>query len=519
MILRDYQEDAVRATIASYAAGHRRPAMVMATGGGKTPTFSHLVKQAAGYGKPSLVLAHRTELIDQAIDKLKQVAPELRIGRFQGSLKQWRADVVVGSIQTASRPAGLRLLSAAGVGFIVIDECHHAAATSYRTLLTELGAYDAAGPLTLGVTATLGRSDGLALGDVFDDVPYRIGLGDLIRRGYLVPPRGIRIKIADLDLSRTRKLAGDLNSGQLARAMHDALAPAAIVRGWEEHAKGRQTIAFMPSVDLSREQAQAFRDAGHSAAHVDANSADRDAVLEAYRRGEITILCNCGLFTEGTDLPDTSCVILKPTMSAELYQQMVGRGLRLAPGKVDCIIIDPAGVTGRHRLSTIASLDGHGNDDDDEAIPDDLFMYEVDQLAETVDDRSEAPAPPPDGPTGVDGPLQHELIDLFGESHSAWQRTNGGLWFLHTPQAFIYLQPREAGRYDLRWRARGQSANAGAAGTMREGLDLEYAMAAGDEYVASVPMYQLTRDAAYRRSRAGQRADAVAQAEASRILD
>jgi len=518
MILRDYQQEAVEAVIASYAAGNRRPAMVMATGGGKTPTLATLIKQAAVYGRPSLFVAHRRELLKHAADQLQQVAPELRVGLFKGAVKQWRADVVVASIATASRPSGAHpLMKSAGFGFIVIDECHHSAAPSYVKLLTDLGAYEPDGPLVLGVTATLGRSDGLALGDVFDDVPFRIGLADLIRRGYLVPPRGIRIKIADFDLSRTRKVAGDLNAGQVARAMHDALAPAAIVRGWEEHAKGRPTIAFLPSVELSMEQAQAFRDAGHNAVHVDGSTPDdeRDAILDRYRNGEITILTNCSLFTEGTDLPDTSCVILKPTMSAELYQQMVGRGLRLAPGKVDCIIIDPAGVTGRHRLSTIASLDGHETGDDGEDIPDDLFMYEVDDLAEAVDDRSEAPAPP-DAPTGADGPLQHELVDLFGESHSAWQRTEGGLWFLHTPQAFIYLWPVEHGRYHLCWRARDRS---GQSGVMRESLELEYAMAAGDEYVASVPMYQLTRDAAYRRSRAGQRADAVAQAEASRILD
>lgn len=538
MKLRDYQQDFVDAVIASYAAGHRRPAGVMATGGGKTPTFATLIKMAAqsSIARPSLVLAHRTELIAQAAEKLRMVAPELRVGIFQGTSKQWRADVVVASIQTASTPAGLRLLAAAGFGFIVIDECHHSAAPTYVKTLTALGAYADDGPLVLGVTATLGRADGRALGDVFDDVPYRIGLIDLVRRGYLVPPRGVRVRIAGLDMSKMRTVAGDLRGREVAQAMHDALAPAAIARAYLEHAKGRPAIAFLPSVALSQEQAEAFREHGVNAVHIDGTTppAERAAMLDAYRAGDVDVLCNCGLFTEGTDLPTTSCVILgRPTKSGELYQQMVGRGLRLSPGKTDCIVLDVTGVTGRHKLATIASLAGGDAPEDVEAMPDDLLMYE-DDLTATVDDDS-APAGGEDGIPGADGPLEHELVDLFGEQNAAWQRTPGGTWFLTTPPAFVYLSPAEGGLYDLRWRSRSghKNSNGQREGLLHEdSLELGYAMAWGEQYASSVPQWGLERDAAWRSMPAsaaqrrqtgaatrGEAADMLAMRDAARLLD
>src|SRR5690349_21813760 len=334
--------------------GARRIAAVMATGGGKTPTAMTVAEMSLARGRPTLWVAHRTELIDQAIDKAQQVSPGRRIGRMQGRVKQYRAELVVASIQTASTPGSLALLKSRRWGLIIVDETHHIAADTYVRLLRELGAYEPDGPLLLGVTATLDRSDGKALGQIFETVVTpQIGLIDLIKAPapgpYLVPPRGIRVKIAELDLAHVKRTAGDFNSGALGSAMSAAMAPKRTVEAWQEHALGRPTVAFLPTVALSIEQAQTFNDAGVPAVHLDGTTpaADRAEALDRFRRGELVVLCNVGLFTEGTDLPSISCVVLgRPTSSGSLYQQMVGRGLRLHPGKRDCIVLDVTGVTG-----------------------------------------------------------------------------------------------------------------------------------------------------------------------------
>lgn len=521
MILRSYQKEFVAGILAEWQKGHRRVAGVMATGGGKTPTAMHVAEMSLRQGLPVLWIAHRRELVDQAIDKAEQVAPGRRIGRLQGREKQFRADIVIGSVQTASTAGALSLLSARRWGLIVVDETHHIVAPTYLRVLDRLGAMAPDGPLTLGITATLDRSDGMALGQVFESVAEpRIGLIDLIRQGFLVRPRGIRVRIAELDLARVRRTAGDLNAGQLGAAMQAAMAPQRIVEAWEEHARGRPTIAFLPTVEISRQQAAAFREAGHRAVHLDGETPDdvRALELKRFREGEVDILCNVGLFTEGTDLPSVGCVVLgRPTSSASLYQQMVGRGLRLHPGKKDCVILDVTGVTGRHKLATLASLTGA---DVPEDIPDDLLLYEENLAGEDDADGSDVdedkePVPHADGDT------VHELIDLFEQSHSAWLRTRGGTWFLTAGHAgFIYLDELPDDRYRVKWIGHDRTS-----GEIRSDMEIGYAMAAGDEVVAANPIWQADRDAPWRAQRVrggrtrGEVHDEKMIAQASALID
>jgi hypothetical protein len=307
------------------------------------------------------------------------------------------------------------------------------------------------------------------------------------------------VRIAELDLARVKRVAGDFNSGALGAAMSAAMAPQRIVDAWREHAKGRPTVAFLPTVAVSIEQAQAFNDAGAVALHLDGTTpaGEREAALAAFRAGEIEILCNVGLFTEGTDLPSISCVILgRPTSSTSLYQQMVGRGLRLHPGKRDCVILDVTGVTGRHKLATLASLSGAPAD---EEIPDDLLLYEVDDDgAEAPTDRDDSDAGEPEPTEYADGDLAHELVDLFGQSHSTWLRTPGGRWFLTAGNAgYLFLRPRPDDRYDLCAISETQRVPH----LLRADMEIGYAMAAGDEYVAGNPIWMAERNAPWRSQR------------------
>lgn len=523
MKLRSYQEEFVAGAVSAWATGARRIAGVMATGGGKTPTGMRLVRMCIESGSPVLWLAHRTELIDQAIDKAQQVAPDVQIGRLQGAVKQWRAPLVVGSVQTGATKATLPYLKARRWGLIVVDETHHVTADTYMKILRELGAFEPDGPLVLGLTATLDRADNRALGEVFQAViEPKIGLLDLIKHPdgpFLVPPRGIRVRIAGLDLARVRRTAGDYNAGALAAAMTAAMAPQKIVEAWQTHAKGRPTVGFAPTVEFSKEVAAAFVDAGWSALHLDGTTpADvRAASLDRFRAGEIDALWNVGLFTEGTDLPSIACVILaRPTSSTTLYQQMVGRGLRIHPGKRDCIVLDVSGVTGRHRLATLATLDGAAGPED---VPDELLMYEED-LDEANDPDHDEQHDVPEPIEYADGDLEHELVDLFGQSHSAWLRTDGGVWFLPTPHGWVYLHPQPHDRYDLAYFAVN-----GTGDVIQAGMEIGYAMAAGDEYVAKVPMWQLDRSAEWRNKKIngsttrGQQHDRRAREAATTALD
>jgi superfamily II DNA or RNA helicase len=497
---RPYQQAVIDGALELWRSGLRRIAAVLATGAGKTVIFSLIARLSIAAGLPVLVVAHRRELIDQAIDKLEQVNPGARIGRMDGKAKQYLAEIVVGSVQTCSTEASLGKLASRRWGLIVIDETHHAAADTYMRLLRGLGAYAEGGPLVLGVTATLGRTDGLALGDIFEDVVEpKVGLVDLIRAPapgpYLVPPRGIRVRIEGLNLDKVRRVAGDFSQGALGAAMTASMAPQKIVEAWAEHAKGRPTVAFLPTVAVSIATAEAFREAGYTAVHLDGTTAagTRDDALKSFRAGEIDVVCNVALFDEGTDLPTISCVILgAPTSSTGRYQQRVGRGLRLHPGKRDCIILDVCGVTSRHKLATMASLAGADHPED---VPDDLLMYEDDEAPVVEDETTENAEP--DQPEYADGELAHELIDLFGQSHSAWLRTPGGRWFLPAGGAgFVYLEPRGGDRYDLRWKA--DPAVSKGAGIIQEDMEIGYAMAAGDEYVAARPVWQAARTAPWR---------------------
>jgi superfamily II DNA or RNA helicase len=417
---------------------------------------------------------------------------------------------------------------------VVAHNCHHIAAASYQTILNEVGAFRPGGPRLLGVTATLDRGDGLSLGDTFEVVAEpQIGLIDLVRQGWLVRPRGIRVRIRELETDAVGKVAGDFNQGRLGAAMHAAMAPQKLVAAWEEHAKGRPTIAFMPTVAISQEVADAFRAAGHRFVHLSDKTPKRDraAILDAYRRGEVTGLCNVGLFSEGTDLPTTECVIVKMTMSSVSYQQQVGRGLRLHdpaacecpiqpcafPIKRDCIILDPSGVAKRHTLATLVSLAGAPAEDE---IPDELLMYEEDD--EPVEKAEETyDAPPPEYEDG--DALDHELFDLFGQSETTWLRTNGGTWFVPVPDGFLYLgrypvAMGEAG-WELRWHVAHVNQAGPRSGLISQHAVIDGALAAGDAYIAARPMWQAQRDAPWRQTARGLRSDTQAVIRASELLD
>lgn len=488
--LRDYQDQSVRAIVGAWQRGMRRPAIVLPTGTGKTVVFSALGRMVNEAGGRFGVLAHRDELISQAVGKIHDVAPGTRVGVYQGDRREIRGvDAVVCSLGSLTRAARREELKAAGLSALIVDECHHAVSPTYRKVLEDLGAYadreDPAGIYAAGVTATMVRGDGVALGHVWEDVVHREDIADMVRRGYLAPAVGLRVRLAGLDLSRVSRSAGDFQKGALGRAMEDALAPQAIARAVSERAADRVGVVFTPSVSFAHAQAEALVAAGMTAVALDGTTdiEVRRAALRDFRAGKIQWLVNCGLFTEGTDLPMITCVVVaRPTSSVGLYMQMAGRGLRTWPGKQDCLIMDVVGNTGRYKLASFSVLSGG------ELVMDldEADREEMDRLAEELGllgleeelSRRAREEAGEEAIGGADGPLEYEEVSLFEQSHQQWLRTNRGVWFLAAGKEIIALAPADS--MGEKWSVMAVPVGAAGGRWVVESVDMSYAMAYGE---------------------------------------
>lgn len=363
--LRPYQQIAVESALrelgylAGAVAARRSTLIEAATGTGKTTSFAEIVRRAFELGaRRALVLAHRRELVDQALARLLAAGLDAAIER--GARSAAGARVVVSSVQTITRR--LDKYGPGAFDVIVIDECHHAPAPGY---LGVLGHFSSA--RVLGVTATPDRADGAALGAVFESVAARYGISEAARDGYLARAIGLRVEVPGMDLSKVRRRvlapretsslhamrdAVDLHPGDLGRA---ALSPEAVegVAGpLLDLASDRRTILFA----VNRAHAAAIavalcaRRAGCARA-VWGSSPTRADDIAAHQAGEFQFLVNVMVLTEGYDDPAIACVAMaRPTQSRALYAQACGRGLRLHPSKVNCLILDFVGVSCEHDL-------------------------------------------------------------------------------------------------------------------------------------------------------------------------
>lgn len=342
--LRDYQRRAVNGVI---AALERRPILVAPTGSGKTVMATALVEELA---VPTLWLAHRKELIDQAAHRLE--AHNLPVGIIMaGYAPLPLAQVQVASVQTLVRREKPH------AQLIVIDEAHHATAKTYGDILD---CYPNAA--RVGLTATPFRLDGRGLGDLFGELVVAATTKELCELGVLHAPKVWCSKSPDL--RGVKVIAGDYQLGALSKRTNTDELNADIVRTWLKHAKDRRTVAFAVDVEHSQAITQAFQAHGVAAEHLDGSTPRdvRDAILSRLRQGETRIVCNCMVLTEGWDLPALECaVIARPTASLNLHLQMIGRVMRACDGKDGAIVLDHAGNHHVHGLVTRRldySLDG-----------------------------------------------------------------------------------------------------------------------------------------------------------------
>lgn len=337
--LRPYQKNCLEAIRKSFAEGTHRQLVSIATGGGKTIIFSHLIKEV---GVKTLIIAHTNELLQQAKDKIQIVCPELDVGLLNADNKNFESDILVSSIQSARITKNLEELKKKGFQLLVYDEAHHCGSDSSRVVLNELGFGEGTANLLVGFTATGFRQDGKGLGKTFDEIVYEKPTNELIKEGYLSPVRGIKIA-TDIDFSKITCVNGDLQAESLADVMNIPAINQLVVDSWIEKAEGRQTIVFATTIKHAENLAAIFCKHGVKARCISGNTLkdERDRILNDYQNGLLNVICNCQLLTEGYDAPITSSILIaRPTRSRGLYQQMAGRGLRLFPNKKDCVILD-----------------------------------------------------------------------------------------------------------------------------------------------------------------------------------
>ena len=361
--LRDYQRQCLRSIFERYREGVRRQLACLPTGTGKTVIFAEFPRYFKMKNR-MLVLAHRAELLDQARDKIRAANPDLRVEVDQADRTAGPdCDVVVASVATLGRKGSKRLerLDPDRFFLIVVDEAHHATASTYKRVLEYFGVFaPGTSKLLVGFTATPKRGDGVGLDAVFQEIVFSRSLPEMIQAGYLSPVAGYRVE-TDIDLSRVKTRMGDFVASQLSETVNVTQRNRIIVDVFRSHLEGKQTLCFCVDVAHAQSLADAFNREGIRAAAVsgDMDRFVRAKLLEDFSSGRIQVIANCMVLTEGYDEPAVEGIVLaRPTKSALLYTQMIGRGTRLHPGKENVTIIDIVDVTREQSLTTLPSLFG-----------------------------------------------------------------------------------------------------------------------------------------------------------------
>ncbi|GAX81731.1 hypothetical protein CEUSTIGMA_g9159.t1 [Chlamydomonas eustigma] len=357
-MLKGHQVEAIESVIENMRQGKKRQLISMPTGAGKTFTFCALARVLHCR---TIILVHREQLVEQTVKAIQRVWPGVAVGVVKAKRDEHDKPIVVAMVQTASGVKRLnKLKHGLGFGLCIVDEAHHAPATTYQAVLQELGFLNEdSSKLLVGVTATATRTDKSLLSDTFQCLSFDLTIGQLIRLGHLSQVRARRI-LTHTDISgvEVQPVAGSGagivgNEDEITRDFNDRILSLVIntpqrnmlvVKSYLMWAPTRRAVAFCVSIEHAEDLACMFQSQGVSAdfLHSKRSAEEQREVMEKHKRGEIHILTNVNILTEGYDDPDISCVLMtRPTKSHGLYTQCVGRGLRLGgPQKKDCLILD-----------------------------------------------------------------------------------------------------------------------------------------------------------------------------------
>jgi ATP-dependent helicase IRC3 len=339
--LRPYQKAAIASVVARYREHERRMLLYLPTGAGKTVIATHIIqalRATSGLGR-ALFVAHRREILNQTVRTLQQHLPGLSVEVEQGERSaEGGADITVASVQSLLRRKDR--YDPRAFDLIICDECHRALAPSWDQVISYFWSQAGERTVLLGMTATPRRSDGRSVLEFFGEAAFEISRTDLEDLGYLVPMSYFTVQ-GDLKLDQVRQSGGDFQVAALSRVMDSPAHRALAVKAWLEQGAGKKTIVFCAGVEHAHHLADDFRALGVRAETIDGKTKERELLLQRFQSGDIQLLTNYGVLTEGFDEPSVTCILMaRPTTSPLVYTQCIGRGLRCAPGKSSCTIID-----------------------------------------------------------------------------------------------------------------------------------------------------------------------------------
>lgn len=356
--LRDYQQEAKEKIFGQWDCVNN-VMYQMPTGTGKTRLFTSVIRDISLSAlqehrrKGILIIAHRTELIEQIDESLNRY--RIPHGIIAGAFKERRdllQSVQVASIQTITHLSNRQLAEAFDADFIIIDEAHHATANSYQRLWEFYPESK-----KLGVTATPWRMDGQGFRSGFDVLVPSMPIKEFLEKGWLAPYQYYSVPVDsqlchEIEAIRDFGIDGDYKTSALETVVDTGRIRAQLLDSYSKFAKGKKGIIYSISRKHSKHICQQYRDAGISIADIDSETPGylRKRLVQDFKNGELDIIVNVDIFSEGFDCPDLEFVQLaRPTRSLVKYIQQVGRGLR-RNGDKQCLILDNVGMYGRFGL-------------------------------------------------------------------------------------------------------------------------------------------------------------------------
>ena len=367
-ILRDYQQEAIDATFNGLQDGINKQMIVMATGLGKTFVATNIANQFIRI----LFICHREELILQAVHAFEEIYP-MQVGIVKEKTFEIDKKIVVGSVQTLANR--LQLIKNDEFDLVIIDEIHHYLAVTWVKV-----AHYFKPQLLLGLTATPHRLDGLNLSNIVDKITFDYGIEPGVRNGYLCQPEAFRIRTGT-DISKIKRTGGDFAKKELSVVVDSPGRNSLVVQKYQQYADGRPGIVFAVDIAHAQNLLSEFRKVGISSDLVVSDediTPERSETIKKFKAGQIQVIVNVMILTEGFDYPDVGCIMMaRPTESLTVYIQAIGRGLRLKSdefkqrfGADNCIILDFVDNSGKHKLINTWTLE------QDLPIKDKVFMGE-----------------------------------------------------------------------------------------------------------------------------------------------